>query len=369
MNLPLLPLAASLAGRAPFELTVFVTSACNLRCAHCFYWERLNKKGALTAEEFERFGRTLPRLGRITLSGGEPFLRPDLARVVAALCSHARPTYLTIPSSGWYEDKTLAAMGAILPAHRGTFFNVSLSLDELGEARDRFMGREGSFARMVATARALKALQRSHENLGVTCITTMTRANQDRLEEIFRFAVDELGVDHYALSAPHGSTAPDVGELEVDPARYQAAARRVLDWQRARARAEGSRVPLYELFLENRGEVHRNTHRTMTERRWFLPCRSGQLRAVVLETGEVYACEVQMPRGEDFLIGRLRDHGLDFQRLWSDPRRQAVLDRIARERCTCTHGCDMTMNTLFSPRTAPRIARRLVRARLGGPAD
>lgn len=366
MRLPLRPLAASLAGRAPFELTVFVTSACNLRCAHCFYWERLNQKGALTAEEFEALGRTLPRVARLTLSGGEPFLRADLARVVAALCARARPAYLTIPSSGWYGDRTVRAMEAILPAHRETFCNVSLSLDALGAARDRFMGRAGSFDRMVATARALQALQRAHPNLGVTCITTMTRANQDHLEAIFRFAVDELGVDHYTLSAPHGTTAPDVGELAIDPEKYRAAARRVLDWQLARARAQGSRVPLYELFLANREEVHRNTHRTLSEGRWFLPCRSGALRAVVLETGEVYACEVQMPRGEDFLIGRLRDHGLDFQRLWDDPRRRAVTDRIARERCVCTHGCDMAVNTLFSPATPPRIAGRVALTVLRG---
>jgi MoaA/NifB/PqqE/SkfB family radical SAM enzyme len=344
----------------PFELTVFVTSACNLRCAHCFYWERLNQKGELTGEEFERFAQSLPPLARITLSGGEPFLRKDLARVITALCGTARPAYLTIPTAGWHTERTVSVMHDVLRSTPDTFFNVSLSIDALGAERDRFVRREGSFDRLVDTARAVGAMRAHYPNLALTCITTMTRGNQGALEEIFRYAVDVLGVDNFALSAPHGSTAPDPGELDIDPERYRAMSERVAVWQRERA-AAGSRVPLYDVFLANRDEVHHNTYRTMTTRQWFLPCQAGALRAVVLETGEVYSCEVQRRRGDDFLIGRLREHEMDFQRLWAAHQRNTVRDRIDTERCICTHGCDMTVNTLFAPRTVPRVALRLAR--------
>ncbi len=72
----------------PVNLIFFVTSRCNLLCTHCFYWEELNKrKNELELDEIERVSRSLPNLLSVSLTGGEPYLRPDLPDIAACVTS------------------------------------------------------------------------------------------------------------------------------------------------------------------------------------------------------------------------------------------------------------------------------------------
>ena len=69
----------------PVNLIFFVTSKCNLLCRHCFYWEELNlPKNELSLDEIEKVARSLPNLLSLSLTGGEPYLRPDLPDIAAA---------------------------------------------------------------------------------------------------------------------------------------------------------------------------------------------------------------------------------------------------------------------------------------------
>ena len=55
----------------------------------------------LTVDEYRRIFRALgPAPFWVTISGGEPFLRPDLAEIVDAICDESRPAIINIPTSG-----------------------------------------------------------------------------------------------------------------------------------------------------------------------------------------------------------------------------------------------------------------------------
>ena len=65
------------------SLFLFVTSRCNSLCRTCFYFDKLNSKDDLTTREIERISETAPPFRKLWLSGGEPFLRDELAEIVA----------------------------------------------------------------------------------------------------------------------------------------------------------------------------------------------------------------------------------------------------------------------------------------------
>ena len=65
--------------QTPPFLIVFMNSICNLTCEHCFYWKNLNQRDDLTFEEFEALSRELGSFENLNLSGGEPFMRKELA--------------------------------------------------------------------------------------------------------------------------------------------------------------------------------------------------------------------------------------------------------------------------------------------------
>src|SRR6202022_1775956 len=78
-------------GRVHNNLRISVTDRCNLRCTYCMPEEVtfLDKGELLTFEEITRFVEVAAPLGidKVRVTGGEPLLRRDLARLVRMLCA------------------------------------------------------------------------------------------------------------------------------------------------------------------------------------------------------------------------------------------------------------------------------------------
>ncbi len=73
-------------GIDPVDMVLYIDSVCNLRCSHCYIGnELLDKAILLEAESIRTMLRQIPRLARITILGGEPFLHPDFNYIIDAL--------------------------------------------------------------------------------------------------------------------------------------------------------------------------------------------------------------------------------------------------------------------------------------------
>src|SRR3989338_1919612 len=75
----------------PLSLIYFINNECNARCSHCFiyYDESVVKNnpryqtGNLSLDEIEKLTKSLRgELGAVYLTGGEPFLRHDIEKIV-----------------------------------------------------------------------------------------------------------------------------------------------------------------------------------------------------------------------------------------------------------------------------------------------
>ena len=84
-------------GSMPLYVTFFVTNKCNLKCEHCFYSAELNKPThELTLEEVKHMAKTMDPFPVMLYSGGEPFLRRDLAEVTHIFYKHNKIHYLSV---------------------------------------------------------------------------------------------------------------------------------------------------------------------------------------------------------------------------------------------------------------------------------
>ncbi|MCX5906834.1 MAG: radical SAM protein [Deltaproteobacteria bacterium] len=101
----------------PFLLVLSPTMRCNLACYGC-YAGQYAKGEELATEEIHRLLREAKEMGVffITVSGGEPFIRPDLLDVFAA----HNDLYFQVYTNGTFIDRALARrladLGNVLPA-------------------------------------------------------------------------------------------------------------------------------------------------------------------------------------------------------------------------------------------------------------
>jgi radical SAM protein with 4Fe4S-binding SPASM domain len=132
---------------------VQITERCNLHCAHCFVSS--TQVGAdLDVAVFTE--RVLPRLlaarvKRITLTGGEPFVHPD----VLQFCTTVRAAGLPIgvcTNATQTSDEQIAALAELGGVH------INVSFDGFrADSHGKFRGNRSSFDTTVATTRKFAA--------------------------------------------------------------------------------------------------------------------------------------------------------------------------------------------------------------------
>ncbi|HSR53234.1 MAG TPA: radical SAM protein [Acidobacteriota bacterium] len=334
-------------GGLPVNLIFFVTSKCNLLCKHCFYWDELNKKfGELTFEEIEKVARSLPNLLSLSLTGGEPYLRPDLPEIAQAFERHSGVRNIQIPSNGLLVDKTLQRAEALLKKVKKARVATGVSLDGPEDIHNTVRDNPRSFKKALQTLRGLKELKPHFPNLSVGVALTVSAANQDRLEEFYRYVDQELRPDAITITLTRGN--PIDGSLkEVDLGRYRDFARRVIRYRRENRLTDSW---MDRIVIAKEEETYRLIDEAAEAQTRISPCYGGELIGILSETGKVYVCETL-----DKEMGNVRDFDCDFADLWRSPQAEKARRYQKDLACQCTYECAMSVNTLFNPRRALRI--------------
>ena len=151
-----------------------ITSACNLKCVHC-YASAGKATGELTTKQGLELIATLKDYGSpvILFSGGEPLIRKDLPTLIeAAVKSGMRAV---ISTNGTLISQDMAMRFADL----GLSY-IGVSLDGMEEVNDTFRGVQGAFRD------ALQGIYNAmHEGIKVGLRFTMNRRNVDQIKGIF----------------------------------------------------------------------------------------------------------------------------------------------------------------------------------------
>jgi MoaA/NifB/PqqE/SkfB family radical SAM enzyme/glycosyltransferase involved in cell wall biosynthesis len=132
----------------PLTLLLLINRGCNLRCSFCDLWE---------GHEHMPLERLLVLLDQaaaigtktLVITGGEPFLHPDLFAAVAA--AKARGMAVNITTNGTLIDRRWAEL-----VESGVD-SLSFSIDGLEETHDRLRGQKGCWRRTWAAIERVRA--------------------------------------------------------------------------------------------------------------------------------------------------------------------------------------------------------------------
>jgi MoaA/NifB/PqqE/SkfB family radical SAM enzyme len=325
----------------PF-LILFINSICNQKCEHCFYWRNLNRRDDLTKEEIFALSRSLGRIENLSLSGGEPFLRPEFGEICRQFIRHNKVRQIYVPTNGSFTDRTVAQITETLKEKDLDLFVAEISLDGVGEFHNRFRGSPGAFDKAMQTYDALAKLQESDARLHIHSIATATNVNMDEIRRLTTFLFERCPkMDHHNLAMIRGDRKnPSLQGPNLEQYRQLYDYIRRLWATREKGRYGATMEPMLQWAKS----------RTAASQKQVVPCRAGVLTGVVYSNGDVSMCENHPP------LGNLREKS--FGEIWNSPEAEALRQSIAAKACHCTNEVFLWPSITFQP-------VQLVRAMVG----
>ena len=178
---------------APRSLSIEITSRCNLRCRYCYFFNNpAMVYRDLPTDEWLKFFNELGSIGvmRVTLAGGEPFIREDLPVLIEGIVRN-RMRFSFLSNGALIGDEI-----ADVIASTGRCEYVQVSVDgSCAEVHDSCRGK-GSFDSVIC---GIRTLQR--HRISVAVRVTIHRNNVHDLENIAHFLLDDLGLPDFGTNS------------------------------------------------------------------------------------------------------------------------------------------------------------------------
>jgi len=347
-------------GMMPLYMIHFITENCNANCFHCLcgyhaHWER----NELSIDEIERFSKSLGDMLFVFLTGGEPFLRDDIAEIAKIYYKNNKVKKFQIPSNGSMTEKQLRLTEEMVRACPDAHIGVTISIDGVGALHNQERNFKGLFDRSIATYKGLRRLEEEYDNFGANMTTCVTRLNQDHLPELFDFVVNQLEVRNYFNTFVRGVPS-DPRSVEVDIEKFEAFSR-MQDEALVSGKMRGYADFFGADFVNAKNLLSRTMiAKTYKENKRQVKCHTGKLSFVLRSTGQVFPCELLNKP-----MGNIREVNYDFRKIWYSPKSDEIRRWISDTRCFCTHECFMTLNILFSPLQWPHLVRKWAAIKMG----
>lgn len=330
------------------SLFLFVTSRCNSLCRTCFYFDKLNSRDDLTFNEIARISETAGPFRKLWLSGGEPFLRDELAEIVGMFARRNGVANVNLPTNGLLPDRMWRALDRMVELCPDTSIDLNFSLDGLQRTHDAIRGVPNGFTKtlgvMAEAARRYRGVKRLRRNV----LTVITAENHGEVVALAEHLRDHAEIDGQYFEIVRGA-APDPSlkaltrETVADlHARLMPFHRHYADRLFARL-APGVRDVVRTYYLGNL-RFHFDLHESCLEgpEAWPMPCTAGETSIVIDHNGRFRSCEM---RG---VVGDLHDYDFDIRRALDSEAMRAEVAAIPGANCWCTHSCFIQESSKFS---------------------
>jgi MoaA/NifB/PqqE/SkfB family radical SAM enzyme len=351
----------------PINLTFSVTNVCQSRCKTCNIWELYQnqpekKQEELTLDEIEKIFRSMGHIYVFNISGGEPFLRPDITEIITAACRYLSPGIVHIPTNAIAQNRIVTKTCDILNMLRSNYPTIQLtikpSLDHIEEKHDDIRGIPGNFKKVLDVFHRLKAMQSDYPNFHVELGTVISRWNVDDVEEIAQY-VTHLGVDSYRneIAEQRSEMFNSQNDITPHPEQYEKAielfVRQIRENMHNRSLFQritnAFRLVYYGLAI-----------RILKENRQVIPCYAGISNVHMTPYGDIWAC---CTLGYDKSMGNLRDYNYDFKLLWNGAEAKNVRTYIRDGNCNCPMANQTYSNILMHGPSLFHVVREIIKSK------
>jgi radical SAM protein with 4Fe4S-binding SPASM domain len=332
--------------RYPASLIHFVTYRCNACCSHCFidFDNSATSRNELNLEEIKKIARGIKGIVyNVNLTGGEPFLREDLQKIVDAYYSIADVKSIYISTNGSYARHAIKLAEHVKAYHPKKDLTISISIDHLPAIHDKNRGLSGLCRKALNLYSQIEALK-SDKIKGVVNIT-IALFNMGDVKEIYKY-LKKNGVKAITVGAIRKKRIT----LRESSGILRAYMEIDLLLRAEKKSGNLGRNTFGNLIYSKNAVMREEIIKTIMENRYISPCYAGKLTGVIYPDGTVYPCEML-----ESCMGSLREYGHDLKRVWDSKDAREIRKKIMESKCFCTYECAWTGNILFNRKYHPRL--------------
>ncbi len=169
----------------PYKLNFAVTYWCQSRCITCGIWE-IRPKDELTIEEIRKFVEKNNYFKWIELTGGEPFLRSDIAEIAKVFKENCKDLYLlTMPTNSLCSIATVETKLRQILSLGIPRIVITVSLDGYKELHDKIRGVPGNYDRAMEVFALIRRLKGEYKDIDAIFGYTLSKFNQGQFDQTF----------------------------------------------------------------------------------------------------------------------------------------------------------------------------------------
>jgi len=288
------------------EAAIVVTYRCNAKCYMCNTWQHpTSPDEEIKAADLE----SLPHMKFVNITGGEPFLRTDLAEIIDVV--KRKSDRVVVSTNGYYTDRVVEL------AKRYPDLGFRISIEGLPSANDDLRGLDDGFDHGMRTLLKLRELGCKDIGFGIT----VSDRNAEDLLELAELA-DAMGFE-LATAIVHNSYYFHKHDNEIqNPERVSAQFAELARRQIASASPKKWFRAWFNMGLANKALGGRRA----------LPCGMGTDMFFVDPLGVIRPCN-GMADEEGSSMGSLKHSS--FDEIWNSSDADAIRDAVRGCRQEC----------------------------------
>lgn len=283
----------------PTSAFLSVTLLCNARCVMCDIW----KNRGMDFTPLEVYEKLPDSLEMVDLTGGEPFLRPDMARVVGAVRASCPKARILITTNGFLHHNIEKQLDDILLADPNIAFR--LSMDGGLTMHEKIRRVPQAYEKVIHTVDILK--KKGVADIGI--IYTLMNQNKHELQDVYRYT-RKHGI-HFSLNVVHDSPVY-FGKKKTQLRPKPEEVKEYFDWLFSRQMMSLNPKDWAKAWFNKQSYAYMVTHKRP------LPCGAGENFFYMDPFANIFMCHLK-----NWPIGNLRTHS--FEDIWHGKPKQKFL--------------------------------------------
>ncbi|OQA81819.1 MAG: pyrroloquinoline quinone biosynthesis protein PqqE [Microgenomates group bacterium ADurb.Bin238] len=300
----------------------------------------------------DEYARVFEKLGGVywfTFSGGEPFLRDDIAEICRVAYENCQPGIINIPTNGLLYDVIPEKVSEILRVCPKSQVVVNVSLDGVGSQHDQIRGIPGNYEKTLKTFASLRSLRADNFELGIHSV--VSKFNVLALPEIHESLrllkpdsyITEIAEERVELGTIGSGVTPSLDDYSYAIDNLSEFVKRN-EWKGTSKLTQSFRLEYYKLVKQ-----------ALKEKRQPIPCFAGVASAQISPDGDVWTCCIRADP-----IGNLRAVDYDFRKVWFSDRAEELRASIKAGECWCPLANASYTNMLCNFKTLVKVGWRWI---------